>query len=111
MPQGLQVRDEDGVLSFDTNDYTCRTLGSLTIGTGTGEFTDARLAEGIPWVHISMEGNSPRPSGIGTGYVDINLWLSAPQVNVSGTTIHWSRSGSLPSGWTLPGCVLYYGVR
>lgn len=111
MAQGLQVFNENAVPIFDTSDYTCRALGSLAIGTGVGQFTDPRLAEGIPWFHISMDGNSPRQSGIGTGYVDINLWLSAPEVFVSDTTIHWRRSGALPSGWTLPACTLHYGVR
>lgn len=111
MGQGLQVFNESGAAIFDTSDYTCRALGSLQIGTGTGQFTDPRLAGGTPWLHISMEGNSPRPSGIGTGYVDINLWLSAPEVYVSGTTIHWRRAGALPSGWMLPAATLHYGVR
>ncbi len=112
MPAGLQIRDENGFVIWDTSDYTCRTLGYVDAGTGAGSVTDDRFTTGTPWAFPVMSANVNASTGSSSGMVDVNFWATAPAIAFSGNLMTWNRDGSKnPGFWTTPGCRIYYGVR
>lgn len=84
MPQGLQIWDANGNITFDSTVNTTYILGSGQTTSTNGSIDVPALANGTPWVLI-------------TGYTD-NQSLTGhyPYVTVSGTKIQWTyeRSGS-----------------
>jgi hypothetical protein len=112
MAAGLRVWNESGVLIFDTNDYTCRTLGYTDIGNGTGTIVDDRFTTGIPWVFPVMSASVNQSADASTGLRDMSFWATGPVCSVSGNTLTWTRDVSKnPGAWTTPACRLYYGVN
>ncbi|MCE4059884.1 hypothetical protein LXM60_06640 [Pandoraea sputorum] len=110
MTAGLQVFDENQNVFWDSSIFAGRSLGSILIGGGAGSVVNEAFATGIPWAIPVMESKSPIYPYV-EAPIDVNLWLSAPTYYFAGNTMHWSRTGAFPTGWTFPSCILYYGVR
>lgn len=49
MPQGIQIRDGSGNLTFDFTDRTTTVLGEVAIQNGAGELYDDRFYNGTPF--------------------------------------------------------------
>lgn len=109
MPAGLQVFDGSQNIFWDTAMFIGRTLGYSDIGTGSGQIVNNGFTQGIPWAIPVLNGASLGQSD--GAYININLWLSAPNIWFSGNTLSWTRSGAYPEGWAFPSCRIYYGVR
>ncbi|VVE10487.1 hypothetical protein PIN31115_02591 [Pandoraea iniqua] len=110
MNAGLKVFDETQNVFWDSSVFVGRSLGSVSIGGGSGVVVNEAFAAGIPWAIPIMESTSPIYPYV-TVPIDVNLWLSAPAYYFRGNTLYWSRTGVFPSDWTFPSCILYYGVR
>jgi hypothetical protein len=112
MSAGLQCFDGTGFCYWDTNDYTCRTLGYVDVGTGVGSITDERFTTGTPWAFPVMSANVNTYTSASSGMVDVNFWATAPIISFSGNQMTWNRDASKnPGFWTNPACRIYYGVR
>lgn len=90
MPQGLQIFDENGTVTLDTNDKVARFHGSVVIGAAAGSVTVNSLTQGNIFYIVMC--SSP------------SFW-DRPDVSVSGNTISWGASSSSSSQ-----TILYYGT-
>lgn len=105
MPAGLQVFDETGRVTFNTNYRVSRMLGQLQAGLGTYTHYDDRLLTGIPFAVHVFEGTSTA-----FGPYDVIPQMTAPRVTFSGNSMTITRSGPPAHGQTNV-CTVYYGVR
>jgi hypothetical protein len=106
MSVGLRVWDGVGTLTFDTNDYVGRFLGSVAAGSGTGSITDARLTTGIPFaVPVFIQPNMSYP------ILNLGVYTSSPVISFSGATMIFTRTPDTFQGAVFPACTIWYGVR
>lgn len=105
MAQGLQVFDEFGRVTLDTNSKCSRILGVVQPGLGQSVYTDDRLTQGTPFAFFVMEGN-----GFLFGAYDVAPNASAPIINFSGNQMVVSRPAPPPYG-NVGTCTVYFGVR
>lgn len=90
MPQGLQVWDSNGNLTFDSTVQTTYVLGAGTTGTGkTGSLYDERLIgyDNQFWVQITSTPKEERFQG----------W-STPTFSLSNGTLTWTHANITNSG-------------
>ncbi|MDR6455492.1 hypothetical protein [Variovorax paradoxus] len=105
MTTGLQVFDGSGRITWDTNSFTGRILGSVDAGPGAGSISHGGLVDGIPFaIPVMVLPDASHP------LLQLGPFATAPNVSFSGTTMSFSRPG--PVSWQpYPGCTIWYGVR
>lgn len=81
MPQGLQVWDENGVLTLTLSDRITKILGSGTASGGGGSFTDTRISMGTGFI-LPLRGPTTSRTE------------QYPLIRVSGNTVTWT-SGNI----------------
>lgn len=95
MPVGVETYGPGGAVLVSYTAKIPAQLGQVSTGTSNGGHSDARLAQGIPWISTIPQG------GPGSA--------SAPYVVLSGTTISWQFLDGVP-GARVP-VTIFYGVR
>lgn len=95
MPVGVETYGPGGAVLVSYTAKIPAQLGQVYTGTSNGGHSDARLAQGIPWLSTLPHGAPGQ--------------LSAPSVTLSGTTINWQFLDGVP-GNRVPVTILY-GVR
>lgn len=105
MPGGLQVFDETGRTTFDTNYRVSRMLGVVQPGLGTYTHYDDRLLTGIPFGFYVFEGVSEA-----FGPYDVIPQMTAPRITFSGNAMTITRPSPPPWGQSNV-CNVYFGVR
>jgi hypothetical protein len=96
MPQGLQLFNESGGVTLDTNHWVGQQLGSFTLpdNHGAGSLVNGNLSLGRPFVIVlPTQGNRGTQS---SGNQVANM------VTVSGSTLSWNAATD--------GCLVVYGI-
>lgn len=84
MSEGLQIWDQNGVLTFDLADRFGLAIGMVSTGTTNGGVSDSRLAMGTPFYYLI-----PRSWTLG-GLTNGSRDNVVPIITVTGSSILWS---------------------
>ena len=101
--QGLRIYDKDGNIMLDATSRLTKYLGTLSIGTTDGSYTDARLGEGDFW-YVTLKLNDYKKCyGMKNKFTEF-----LPKITREGTTIKWTYTESDATYRT--GLTIMYGV-
>lgn len=101
--QGLRIYDKDGNIMLDATSRLTKYLGTLSIGTTDGSYTDDRLREGDFW-YVTLKLNDYKKCyGMKNKFTEF-----LPEITREGTTIKWTYTESDATYRT--GLTIMYGV-
>lgn len=101
--QGLRIYDKDGNIMLDATSRLTKYLGTLSIGTTDGSYTDERLREGDFW-YVTLKLNDYKKCyGMKNKFTEF-----LPEITREGTTIKWTYTESDTTYRT--GLIIMYGV-
>lgn len=101
--QGLRIYDKDGNIMLDATSRLTKYLGTLSIGTTDGSYTDERLGEGDFW-YVTLKLNDYKKCyGMKNKFTEF-----LPEITREGTTIKWTYTESDTTYRT--GLTIMYGV-
>ena len=101
--QGLRIYDKDGNIMLDATSRLTKYLGTLSIGTTDGSYTDNRLGEGDFW-YVTLKLNDYKKCyGMKNKFTEF-----LPEITREGTTIKWTYTESDATYRT--GLTIMYGV-
>ena len=101
--QGLRIYDKDGNIMLDATSRLTKYLGTLSIGTTDGSYTDERLREGDFW-YVTLKLNDYKKCyGMKNKFTEF-----LPEITREGTTIKWTYTESDATYRT--GLTIMYGV-
>lgn len=101
--QGLRIYDKDGNIMLDATSRLTKYLGTLSIGTTDGSYTDDRLGEGDFW-YVTLKLNDYKKCyGMKNKFTEF-----LPEITREGTTIKWTYTESDATYRT--GLTIMYGV-
>ena len=101
--QGLRIYDKDGNIMLDATSRLTKYLGTLSIGTTDGSYTDDRLREGDFW-YVTLKLNDYKKCyGMKNKFTEF-----LPEITREGTTIKWTYTESDSTYRT--GLTIMYGV-
>lgn len=101
--QGLRIYDANGNIMLDATSRLTKYLGTLSIGTTDGSYTDERLREGDFW-YVTLKLNDYKKCyGMKNKFTEF-----LPEITREGTTIKWTYTESDATYRT--GLTIMYGV-
>lgn len=101
--QGLRIYDKDGNIMLDATSRLTKYLGTLSIGTTDGSYTDDRLGEGDFW-YVTLKLNDYKKCyGMKNKFTEF-----LPEITRAGNTIKWTYTESDATYRT--GLTIMYGV-
>lgn len=101
--QGLRIYDKDGNIMLDATSRLTKYLGTLSIGTTDGSYTDERLREGDFW-YVTLKLNDYKKCyGMKNKFTEF-----LPEITREGNTIKWTYTESDATYRT--GLTIMYGV-
>lgn len=104
--QGLRIYDKDGNIMLDATSRLTKYLGTLSIGTTDGSYTDSRLQEGEFWyatLKLNEYKNCYRIDPETSEFINF-----LPVITRDGNTIRWNYTDSDSDFRT--GLTIIYGV-
>lgn len=101
--QGLRIYDKDGNIMLDATSRLTKYLGTLSIGTTNGSYTDERLREGDFW-YVTLKLNDYKKCyGMKNKFTEF-----LPEITREGNTIKWTYTENDATYRT--GLTIMYGV-
>lgn len=101
--QGLRIYDKNGNIMLDATSRLTKYLGTLSIGTTDGSYTDERLREGDFW-YVTLKLNDYKKCyGMKNKFTEF-----LPKITREGNTIKWTYTESDATYRT--GLTIMYGV-
>ena len=101
--QGLRVYDKDGNIMLDATSRLTKYIGTLSIGTTDGSYTDDRLREGDFW-YVTLKLNDYKKCyGMKNRFTEF-----LPEITRAGNTIKWTYTNQDATYRT--GLTIMYGV-
>lgn len=101
--QGLRIYDVNGNIMLDATSRLTKYLGTLSIGTADGSYTDDRLQEGDFW-YVTLKLNDYKKCyGMTNKFTEF-----LPEITREGNTIKWTYTESNATYRT--GLTIVYGV-
>ena len=101
--QGLRIYDKDGNIILDATSRLTKYLGTLSIGTTNGSYTDDRLREGDFWYMTLKLNDYKKCYGMTNKFTEF-----LPEITREGNTIKWTYTESDATYRT--GLTIMYGV-
>lgn len=101
--QGLRVYDKDGNIMLDATSRLTKYLGTLSIGTTDGSYTDNRLQEGEFWWVTLRLNDYKKCYGMKNQFTEF-----LPEITRQGTVITWKYTNQDTTYRT--GLTIVYGV-
>ena len=95
MPQGLQIWDENGVLTLDVTSRLSILLGFINTNKVSGSLVVEAFNRGTPFFFANLLENTLSPGG------------TAPRVYTSGNTLYWVYDGASTNNFNAR---IFYGV-
>lgn len=101
--QGLRIYDKDGNIMLDATSRLTKYLGTLSIGTTDGSYTDSRLQEGEFWFATFKLNDYKKCYGMTEKFTEF-----LPEITRQGNTITWKYTNQDTTYRT--GLTIMYGV-
>ena len=101
--QGLRIYDKDGNIMLDATSRLTKYLGTLSIGTTDGSYTDNRLQEGEFWWVTLRLNDYKKCYGMKNQFTEF-----LPEITRQGTVITWKYTNQDTTYRT--GLTIMYGV-
>lgn len=101
--QGLRIYDKDGNIMLDATSRLTKYLGTLSIGTTNGSYTDDRLGEGDFWYMTLKLNDYKKCYGMKNQFTEF-----LPEITRQGTVITWKYTNQDTTYRT--GLTIMYGV-